>query len=103
MNSTMAYQTPGSACGAHSPAVKVVAFTVSVAVSPGFTETGESEQLGIGAGPLTEQDSEMVPAKLPCAANVSASVTRLPRFTARLVDAGVIEKSETGLNAAVTD
>jgi hypothetical protein len=84
-------------------AVKAVALTVRVAVSPGFTDRGETEQLGIGAAPLTEHDNEMAPANPPCAAKVRASVTRLPRLTLRLVEAGVMEKSAARLNVAVTD
>jgi hypothetical protein len=80
-----------------------LASTVRIAVSPGFTETGETEQLGWGLGPLTEHASEMVPANPPCASKVTASVAALPRLTLRFAEAGVIAKSETRLNVAVTD
>jgi hypothetical protein len=48
-------------CEVFPAAIKVLAFTVRVAVSPEFTESGETEQPGIGAGPLTEHDNEIAP------------------------------------------
>ena len=89
--------------GASPLAIRLAAFTVSVAVSPEFTDRGETEQLGSGVGPLTEHDNEIAPWNPPCAVNVSTSVARLPRFMLRLVEAGVIEKSKRGLNVADTD
>ena len=84
-------------------AVSVLASTVSVAAFPVLTETGETLQFGLGSGPVTVQASEIVPENPPCAANVRASVARLPRFTVKVDEAAVIAKSEARLNVAFTD
>jgi hypothetical protein len=72
-------------------------------VFPGVTEFGEIPHVGIGAGPATEHARAIVPEKLPCAGNVKTSLTCPPRFTVRLVAAGVRVKSGVRLKVAVTD
>ena len=75
--------------------------TVSVELDPAVTELGENPQVGVGATPVTEHVSAIVPEKPPCVPNVSTSLTWLPRFTLRLVVAGLTEKSGGGVMLAV--
>src|SRR5215467_3999588 len=69
--------------------------TLSVADPPAATDAGEIPQVGIGAGPLTEQLRFRLPVNPPCVANVKVSFTEPPRLNMRLVVLGVTEKSCT--------
>jgi hypothetical protein len=75
---------------------------MSVAVSPGFTSAGTRPQVGMGAGPDTEQDNVIVPEKPPCTGNANVSFACPPRLMLKFVAEGLIVKSGATLNVAVT-
>jgi hypothetical protein len=83
-------------------AFNAAAFTVSVALVPGGTDTGEMPHVGMGEGPLTEQASAMLPENPLCTPIVSTSLAWLPRLTVRFCEAGLSVKSGRMLNVAVT-
>jgi hypothetical protein len=76
---------------------------MTVALLPGATEDGETEQVGIGAEPTTVQASWTFPEKPCCAVIDRESLPVPPRLTIKLLDARVIEKSGGGLKVAVMD
>jgi hypothetical protein len=81
----------------------VAALIVSVAFVPGVTDAGETPQVGIGEGPLTEHVNAIFPEKPVCSEKLNTSLACPPRLTERLVVAGLTEKSGKALNMAVTD
>jgi hypothetical protein len=81
---------------------RLAALTVSIALPAEVTEFGEIPHVGIGAGPLTEHVSTIVPEKPPCAGNVSVSFACPPRLTVRLCADAFTAKSGETLNVAVT-
>lgn len=71
---------PANIPACSTAAVSTAAFTVNVALLPGVIEFGEIPHVGIGAGPLTEQASAMLPENPLWAPIVSPS----PRYPGRV-------------------
>jgi hypothetical protein len=67
-------RTASNLGGGLNPADNARASIVSVTLFPGVTALGEIPHVGMGAGPVTEQASAMLPENPPCAGNVSNSL-----------------------------
>jgi hypothetical protein len=72
-------------------------------LEPIVTEEGERLHATKGGGPFTAQFRFTWPEKPPCCVNVKTSVTCIPVCVVNVDVAGTMEKSEGGLNVAVTD
>lgn len=84
-------------------ATELGAVIVSVALPPALTVEGAIVHEAIGAGPVTEHPSEIVPENPPCAPKVRTSAVWAPALSERLDCAGLTVKSGGNANVAVIE